>query len=284
MLQIRSALCPKCKEENPSDALICVTCGSRLAWSEDRPLPPPPVVQTAAAATTDWVKFWKLLFFFVGLCLLTVVVVNYRYTHALPFSGNPEALEVPADHATMIQDAESLRQELMTPEAKADLINIPEAAYIVSINMPADAELLEITVSQSWHLLDRATRRQYARNIAARWKRVHAPHRALFRLLSLDGTEVGGRSWSDRIWVMSGTPPGVSMTPSPVVSPQVSGTATPAAGPVSSSGGGAAPDSPGDNGAAVRTPMPAAAATPAAAPSGNDRLLNRRLPPESNFD
>lgn len=226
MLLTRSSICPRCKEENTPDALACASCGAALDWVN--PSDEPGYPQPEEEAGFDLKRYARLLAWFIGLCLLTILIVQFRWGNTLP-GQDPQVLEVEASHGVLVQDAEILNQQLINDTAQHDPTNSPEAAYVVGVNMPREGRVLEITVNDDFLRLDYTTRLRLANNLAERWRRIHAPHRAMMTLLALDGREVGGRTLTGVVWVERNPvlPPATIVTPTPLAERDLSELATP---------------------------------------------------------
>lgn len=193
-----------------SGAERCPTCGAKLDWEKaETPVRASTRANSARAAGTSSGAASKnneamhtvvrLLAYFVGASLLVLLAMGLRNWF---FSSN-QSSEIDSPHAVRVQDAEAFRQQ--TFAAKSDPA-APETSYVMGIAMPADSNVLQITVKNDWKRLDYPTRLQYAQRLTERWKSVHAPHRSYFTLLDEAGAEIGGRGWSGKVWVQEKHP------------------------------------------------------------------------------
>jgi hypothetical protein len=202
MLQTRAGVCPNCKDETPSGAERCPSCGFHLEWGRSndeqraRTATSPRAESTAAKPRVPKKKAplgLRLFVLFVIACAAIMAAVTFR-SHSKD-TGAPELV---AEHATLVQDAEQFRDQV-----RANVTN-PEATettFVIGIAMPNSSDVLEITVRNEWKSLDYATRLGYAAKLVERWKAIHAPHRANMTLLDEGGNEIGGRTWNGTVWV-----------------------------------------------------------------------------------
>jgi hypothetical protein len=202
MLQTRSGRCPNCKEELLTDAENCPNCGFKLNWSGGAPTArrtvspqagSTPKAASAGKLTTHTAIEWIAYLVGAGLLIFLAIVLRNNF-----FSGDQNP-ELDATHATRIADAEQFHQQIF---ALASDPQAPEAAYVLGTAMPSNSDVLQITLRPEWKSLDYATRLRYAGNFAQRWITIHAPHRSYFVLLDENGEEIGGRTFTGKVWVV----------------------------------------------------------------------------------
>lgn len=199
MLQTRAGRCPNCKEEILPGAETCPACGYKLDWNHaanaSRPAAPvaaTPARSSSKAATSHTAIEW--LAYLIGAVLLICLALFVRNVF---FSGDQNP-EVQSPHGVRMRDAERFRDQLASLRNNP---NAPEAHLIIGTAMPANSDVLEITVGNEWLMLDYKTRLAYATRLAERWKSIHAPHRAYLSLLDIGGNEIGGRTVTGKVWV-----------------------------------------------------------------------------------
>lgn len=210
MLQTRAGRCPKCKETILPGVEICPVCGTKQSWasadtkyhhqdtsskstsgqgfSGQSTLPG----KSVAFQSRDFVR-WAA--YFTVACLLVLLAMLLR---SWVLSDAPTEGTV-ASHGLRVRDAEVFRQQVFV--ARSDPAS-PESRYVLGIAMPAGSDVMQITVRNEWLLLDYEMRLTYANGYANRWKKIHAPHRSYFSLLDLSGEEIGGRTWTGKVWVV----------------------------------------------------------------------------------
>lgn len=199
MLQTRAGRCPNCKEEILPGAEVCPACGFRLDWNHPANAPRPaaraatPPSRTGdKALTTHTAIEW--LAYLVGAVLLIALAIFMRNAF---FSGD-QTPELQSPHGIRIRDAEQFHGQVF---AAKNQLNASETKAIIGTAMPANSDVLEITVGNEWLTLDYKTRLRYATQLAVRWRNIHAPHRAYFKLLDIGGNEIGGRTTTGKVWV-----------------------------------------------------------------------------------
>lgn len=202
MLQTRAGRCPACKEEVAPTALVCPACGKRLPQATASSSPGTTTRKVESSSEDfDLKRYAKLFFIFVFLCALLMAGATLGWKIDVPFFRKPvTAPELEASHSAMIQDAELFRSEI---SGVRDSNGEETAAedYIQSVNMPRGGDQLEITLYDAWKTIDYRTRLNFAKDFSSRWRKIHAPHRAYFILLDGAAKEIGGRTWTGKVWV-----------------------------------------------------------------------------------
>jgi hypothetical protein len=203
MIQTRAGVCPNCKDETPSGAEQCPSCGFHLEWGKSNDEQRARRYESSSSKSTSATTAsrpkskapaaLRLFILFVVACVAIMAAVTIRSR-----AKNAVAPETVAEHATLVQDAEAFRDQIRSDQTNSES---PETNYVIGIALPNGSDVLEITVRNDWKTLDYPTRLNYAAKFVERWKALQTPHRANMTLLDESGNEIGGRTWNGTVWV-----------------------------------------------------------------------------------
>lgn len=201
MLQTRAGRCWKCKETIVPGVELCPVCGTRQNWmssdakyQQQQTTSSTQSTSPVAGATFTRNDIIRWLAYLSVACLLIFLALALRswVLSDAPTEGTA------GSHGLRVRDAEVFREQVFSMRTDP---GSPENRYILGVAMPADSELLQITVRNEWLLLEAGERLEYAKRYASRWQKIHAPHRSYLSLFDASGEEIGGRTWTGKVWV-----------------------------------------------------------------------------------